>query len=232
VKATTAIGSLLLATACIHVSNTPAPDTVLDIDTPPITPPAPSVLTVADGDGPAPGTYVDLGASGLGAADFTISHWYATTFAGDGFLGDVLGDRESPSHGNFVSVRMNGHGELAFEVDGDDDGTHYTAIDSGAHRVNDGRWHYLAYTRHGGELAIYIDGEEVARGGSPADAPAKLLDQTPFRLGRSLPPCCQSFVAIPGAYADVRILAGRALDADEVAAIAHEGATPRAVASR
>mgnify|MGYP000272894494 CR=1 FL=1 len=170
----------------------------------------PPVVTVRDGSGPAPGTYLDLGAAGLGAESFTISHWYSTTHARPGTLGDVIGNRQAASHGNFISVRINGDGVLAFEVDEDDAGTRYTAVDSGSRRVNDGRWHLLTYTRRGGELAIYIDGEQVARAGSPTQPAAQLRDETPLRIGRSLPPCCANFVAVPGAYADVRILVGQA----------------------
>lgn len=195
------LGALLFVGACINV---PLPTAAS-------APPEPRVVLVRDGDGAGPGTYVDLGAAGLGAESFTISHWYSTTFARPGALGDVIGNRQAASHGNFVSVRINGDGKLAFEVDEDDAGTRYAAVDSGPRRVNDGRWHHLVYTRRGGELAIYIDGEQVARAGSPSQPAAALRDATPLRLGRSLPPCCANFVAVPGAYADVQIVVGQAL---------------------
>jgi len=178
---------------------------------------SPNLEETLSHQGPTPGSYVDLGALGLGTSDFTISHWYATTFDVANAAGDVIGDRQAASHGNFVSVRVHGDGSLAFEVDQDDAGTNYSAISSGDARINDGRWHHLAYTRHGRELAIYIDGVQVARGGSPSAAPARLDDETPFRIGRSLPPFPR-YQTIAGSYADVQVVP-RALGAAEIAAL-------------
>ena len=206
---------IVASSACVSVS-VPGPVAIAVAPAPP-----PAVIAVAGGtDGPAPGTYVDLGTLGLGTSDFTISHWYSTSFDVAGTHGDVIGNRQAPSHGNFVSVRVHGDGTLAFEVDEDDRATHYTAVDSGTHRVNDGRWHHLAYTRRGRELAIFIDGAQVARAGSPAATPARLVDQTPFRIGRSLPPCCSNYQTVAGAYADVEVIP-HALTADEIATVAH-----------
>src|SRR5690349_6266900 len=38
--------------------------------------------------------------------DFTVTHWFKTTFSEPGGLADVIGNRSSVGHGNFFSVRM------------------------------------------------------------------------------------------------------------------------------
>src|SRR5262249_35830654 len=71
-----------------------------------------------------PESHVDFGvnAAHFGTRDFTVVHWYRTRFAELGHHGDVLGNREAPSHGNFLSIRVRGDGRLTFEVDQDESG--------------------------------------------------------------------------------------------------------------
>jgi hypothetical protein len=154
--------------------------------------------------------YLSLGSLlDVGTDDFTLSHWYRTTFRQPRRLGDVLGNRQDPSHGNFFSVRMRGDGTVSVELDQDEQGTNYVAIDTGALRVNDGQWHHLAYTRQGGELRLYVDGRPIASGSTPSGEPTHLASGRDFRLGRSLP-AGGTFTSLPGAYALVRLV-GRAL---------------------
>jgi hypothetical protein len=161
--------------------------------------------------------YVSLGSLlDVGTDDFTLTHWYRTTFRRPRRLGDVLGNRQDPSHGNFFSVRMHGEGILSVELDQDEQGTNYVAIDTGAMRVNDGQWHHFAYARRGGELRLCVDGRPIASASTPSGEPTRLASGRDFRLGRSLP-AGGTFTSLPGAYALVRLV-GRALSDGEVRA--------------
>jgi len=214
-----------LVNAAAETPRGPAPAATRDHRAPMIASPEIVELTARSfGD---PRGSLEVAAPPLGTQDFTVSHWYRTSFAGDSVLGDVLGNRQAPSHGNFLAVRLRGDGVLSFEVDQDEAGTNYAAVDSGGARINDGAWHYLVYTRRGGELSVFVDGNRIARAGNPNAAAADLLAATPFRLGRSLPDCCSNYVDVPGAYADVTIVPGRALNDDEVRA-SHADALRRA----
>jgi hypothetical protein len=168
---------------------------------------------------------------GVGTNDFTLSHWYETSFQGEGVHGDVVGDRWDASGGNFFSVRMGGNGALAVELDQDAHGTNYVAIDSDARRINDGAWHHLAYVRHGGEVRLYVDGERIASARTASGEPTELLGRREVRLGRSLPDCIGNFVAIPGAYANVRLQPRALSDADVRSVFAESLGTLPAIAA-
>jgi hypothetical protein len=160
-------------------------------------------------------SHVDLGpVMNVGTQDFTMSHWYRTTFRQPSALGDVLGNRNAPSHGNFVAVRLRGDGVLRVELDEDEGGTNFVGVDSGQRTVNDGTWHHLAYTRRGGTLTLYIDGQPVARAATASGEPTNLTSPVGLRIGRTL--SFPNYWTIPGAYADLRIVYGRALGDPEI----------------
>lgn len=163
-----------------------------------------------------PSSFVDLGPiMNVGTQDFTISHWYRTTFGRpQSLLGDILGNRVAPSNGNFIAVRLRSNGTLSVELDQDDGGSNYVAADSGQRTINDGAWHFLTYTRRGGLLALYLDGQLVARNSTASGEPTNLNSPVGLRLGRTL--SYPNHATIPGGYADVRILYGRALDEREI----------------
>ena len=174
--------------------------------------------------------YVSLGSLlDVGTDDFTITHWYRTSFRQPRRLGDVLGNRQDSSGGNFFSVRMHGEGVLSVELDDDEQGTNYVAIDTGAMHVNDDQWHHFAYARRGSELRLYVDGRLIAAGSTRSGEPTRLASGRDFRLGRSLP-AGGTFTSLPGAYALVRLV-GRALNDDEVRADYAAGARSMASAT-
>jgi hypothetical protein len=154
---------------------------------------------------------VDFGAGPgqFGTADFTVSFWVATTASGT--FGDLIGNRQDPSNGDFLSGRMDGNGSSNIEID--NQGNDYNAISSAPVSINDGNWHNVVYTRSGPTLDEYIDGNLV---GSAASAgTTNIVGANPFKLGRSLPGYLTSFAAV---YDDVRIYS-RALSSCDAAAL-------------
>jgi hypothetical protein len=79
----------------------------------------------------------------------------------------------------------------------------------------DGRWHHLAATFDGSMLELYVDGKLAARGTPALDTAGPELN-----VGRS--PASQYSEHFDGLLDDLRIY-DRALAADEIAALYHEG---------
>lgn len=79
----------------------------------------------------------------------------------------------------------------------------------------DGRWHHLAATFDGSVLKLYVDGTLAARGALALDTAGPELN-----VGRS--PGSQYSEHLDGLLDDLRVY-GRALEADEIAALYHEG---------
>jgi len=147
--------------------------------------------------------FVDFGRAigAIGTADFTIAHWYSTTFNDVGLLADVLGNRTAYSHGNFFSVRVRGDGTITAELDQDGWGTNYTAVWGVVYPINDGEWHHLAYVRQGAMLLLYIDGYPVDLSNTDSGNPTWISGASSFRIGNRLP----NGYAVPAAYDDLRI---------------------------
>ena len=124
----------------------------------------------------------------FGTTDFSVMLWLKTTEQQRYF--DIVGNRNSPSHGNFFSMRMTGndpnapHGRISIEVDQDGNGTNYTHVESTIVNLNDGRWHHVAAVRGGPSLALYVDG--MWAGENAAKGVANINNGNPFRLGASL----------------------------------------------
>lgn len=154
-----------------------------------------------------PSAYVEfnaaVGAFGTGA--FTVSHWFKSSFNLSGYLGDVIGNRQDSSNGNFFGVRLAGSGYLYVELDQDGNGTNYVGLSSAPWTVNDGQWHHLAYTRQGATVTLYLDGTAIASGSTSSGQATNLTGAYPFRAGRSLGNCCGNFLSLPTAVDDLRI---------------------------
>jgi hypothetical protein len=165
-------------------------------------------------------SYVDFGneVGAFGTADFTVTHWYRTSFSGVGVHGDVLGNREDGSYGNYFSVRVRGTGEVGIEICEDEEGSHYAELVGFGHPVNDGEWHHLAYVRSGAHISLYIDGALVGTGTAASGYPAYLGGNSSFRIGRRLM-YTGNFYSIPASYDDLRIYS-RALSDNEIFDIA------------
>jgi len=124
----------------------------------------------------------------FGSVDFTVALWLKTTEQQRYF--DIVGNRTAPSHGNFFSMRMTGNypgqpnGRISIEVDQDDSGTNYTALESQITNLNDGRWHHVMAVRGGPSLTLYVDG--VFAGAAAGKGIAAIKNGNPFRLGASL----------------------------------------------
>ena len=161
--------------------------------------------------------YVDLGDVGaFGVADFSITHWYKTSFSGPGKHGDILGNRVDGSLGNFISVRLVGSGTVSVEFAEDEEGTNSVAlVGDPAFGVNDGQWHHLAYTRSGATVSLYIDGILADTRDTGSGNPTYIAGTHSFRIGRRLPTEYDDFHTIPASYEDVRIF-DHALDEGEV----------------
>ncbi|MDC3958788.1 LamG domain-containing protein [Polyangium jinanense] len=161
--------------------------------------------------------YVDFGKSvAFGTADFTISHWYKTTFSGSGLRGEILGNRMKDAKGNFISVYLGGDGRVTVELCEDPYGKNYVSLVSDPSLpVNDGQWHHLAYVREGGMVSLYIDGQFAAWSNTGGWEPTNLDGLQSFRIGRRLPAFYTDFHTIPASYEDLRIF-DRALTDTEV----------------
>jgi hypothetical protein len=161
--------------------------------------------------------YVDFGnsAGAFGTADFTVAHWYKTTFAGSGKHGDVIGNRVAGSSGNFFSVRLVGDGALVVELQDGSGGNSLTAVGAPSYGLNDGQWHHLAYVRSGAAFTLYIDGAVADTRVTGSGQPTSINGGSSFRIGRRLPAAYSNFHTIPASYEDVRIF-DRALDDTEI----------------
>ncbi|WP_437624229.1 LamG domain-containing protein [Sorangium sp. So ce1151] len=166
--------------------------------------------------------YVDFGAAvgAFGTADFTVAHWYQTTFSGTGKHGDIIGNRTAGSKGNYFSVRLVGDGTIVVEICQDSAGTNFlVAVGAPSYGVNDGEWHHLAYVRSGGTFSLYIDGAVVDTRVTGSGNPTNIAGKQSFRIGRRLPNYYGDFHTIPAAYDDLRIY-DQALDDDAIFDIA------------
>jgi hypothetical protein len=184
-------------------------------------------VTLSADAGYDPDSYVDFGTSAaeFGTSDFTVAHWYKTTFGGGGILGDLLGNRVDSSHGQFLSARINGSGFITFEVDEDGNGTNYAFAGTGT-PVNDGAWHHVAFVRQGATVTIYVDGAVSGSGSADSGQPANVAGDgsASFRVGRRLGDCCGNFLSVPGSYADLRIY-DSALGASDIGGIIAQSST-------
>ncbi len=166
-----------------------------------------------DGNG-----YVDFGneVGAFGDADFTLTHWYRTSFSTLGAHGDILGNRTAGSQGNYFGARLVGDGTIVVELAQDSWGSNYQAIAASNSGVNDGQWHHLAYVRSGVTLSLYIDGALAAQGNAGSGQPIFVNGSSSFRIGRRLPLGYGNFHTIPASYDDLRLF-DRALSDTEVA---------------
>jgi len=149
----------------------------------------------------------------FGTASFSLTLWLKTTEQQRYF--DIVGNRTAPSHGNFFSMRMTGNnagappGRVTIEVDQDDSGTNYVAVDSSMANLNDNRWHHVVAVRGGPSLTLYVDG--MVAGQNAAKGVAAIKNANPFRLGASL----AGGVSPNALYCDLGIF-DRQLDTQEV----------------
>jgi hypothetical protein len=118
---------------------------------------------------------------------------------------EILGNRTSPSHGNFLSLRMStATGKLCFEVDEaltDSVGKNYAALTSNK-SIFDNQWHHIGMTRKGNCISLYIDG--ILDSTATGDDTAKIANGNPLRIGQSIP-YPQFLLAPMAVFDDVRI---------------------------
>ncbi|MEA5580150.1 lamin tail domain-containing protein [Nodularia harveyana UHCC-0300] len=124
----------------------------------------------------------------FGSNDFTVAFWVQTSESHRYF--DIAGNRTAGSHGNFFCIRMTGKHEsrpagiISVEVDQDQNGTNYIAVDSKTAGFNDGKWHHIVVVRQGTSLKLYIDG--VVSGNTTGKGVTNIANGNAFKLGRSL----------------------------------------------
>ncbi|MDI1478901.1 LamG domain-containing protein [Polyangium sp. y55x31] len=161
--------------------------------------------------------YVDFGeVAAFGTTDFTITHWYRTTFSGSGKKGEILGNRMKDAKGNFISVYLNGDGTIRVELCEDPWGKNFVSLVSDpSFAVNDGQWHHLAYVREGGMVSLYIDGLFAAWSNTGGWEPTNLDGLQSLRIGRRLPAFYTDYHTIPASFEDLRIF-HRALNDTEI----------------
>jgi Concanavalin A-like lectin/glucanases superfamily len=148
----------------------------------------------------------------FGTSDFTVALWLKTAEQQRYF--DIVGNRTAPSHGNFFSMRMTGNypgqpsGRISVEVDQDESGTNFVAVESKIANLNDNRWHHVMAVRAGPSLTLYVDG--VFAGASAGKSTAAIKNGNPFRLGASL----AGFISPNALYCDLGVF-DQQLDAQE-----------------
>ena len=151
----------------------------------------------------------------FGTKDFTVAFSLKTTEKYRYF--DLAGNRTAGSHGNFLSIRETGkhesmpEGIVVAELDQDQNGTNYIAVQSQATGLNDGKWHHIAVVRNGTLLKLYIDG--VSSGNGSAQGVANINNGNPFKLGRSLVGVHDKFAADAG-YKDFDVYDSALSDQD------------------
>ncbi|MEM9953679.1 MAG: LamG-like jellyroll fold domain-containing protein [Chloroflexota bacterium] len=93
----------------------------------------------------------------FGTSDFTIAFGMLiiSTHRQDGL--DIIGNRSSSGHGNWVSLRLVDRTGLQFEVDEDRNATHYIKVRANK-ILKAKRWFHVAIVREGRTLKIYVDG--------------------------------------------------------------------------
>jgi hypothetical protein len=132
----------------------------------------------------------------FGTSDFTLEFWVKTT-ENSIPLFDLIGNRTASSNGNFLSIRMTGchptmpSGMITAEIDQDESGTFYTAVESSRTGLNDGNWHQVTVERSQETLSLYIDTCHV--GSAVGTGIANINNNNPFVIGKSC--------AIPGQFA-------------------------------
>lgn len=155
-----------------------------------------------------PNAYVEFDATVclFGRAPFAVSHWFRTAYTGPpSHLGDVLGNRRAPSHGNFLSARFRGDGKFSVELDEDSFGTNYVEAALAPGAVCDSRWHHLAYVRQGCELTLYLDGAAAVTTRTESGETTDIAGVYPFRVGCSLDGWPGNYRALPFELDDLRI---------------------------
>ncbi len=155
----------------------------------------------------------------LVSESFTIAFRVRSTQGGSGsdgdprwFLGSGLVDGEVPGIVDDYGISWLGSGKVAAGT-----GNPETFIAS-SHSYADGNWHHVAFTRDqsSGRIALYVDGtlcEEKVGGKQPLTSPPRLL------VGRMQP----GHSGFRGELDELEFY-GRALDADEVVALALDAA--------
>ena len=119
--------------------------------------------------------YVDFGAPIIPARDFTISVWInCDDIEKQFFLGQYR-----YGHPNRLDLAIR-NGSVRIQID--------DIIDS-PKSITPKRWHHLAYARTGDSLAIYLDGEPIAKGVMPVE----VIQTENLILGKIIVPKQDSF---------------------------------------
>jgi serine/threonine protein kinase len=181
-------------------------------------------------------SFVDFGvvAGQFGKRDFTISLWFKTSFSTPLHNLELLGNRSTGTHGNYLSLRFNNTlqppGRLDFSmgqgVNAAGSGINFFSTLSRRNLLYDGKWHNIVMIRQGSTGKLFFDGFldtkiETLDNGSDirvGDGVTDISSSTPLLLGRS--PISSKYPSLSHAaimtFDDVQIF-DRALNDEEVA---------------
>jgi hypothetical protein len=120
------------------------------------------------------------GLFGRGTSDLTTSFWFKAPSSSIA-IRELLGNRVSSSHGNFLGFRL-GMSNITAEIDQDGSGTNYGFVTGGSN-VSDNMWHHVAVTRAGTSLKLYLDGVLVSGASTAATTNLTLVNPVIYGQG-------------------------------------------------
>jgi microsomal dipeptidase-like Zn-dependent dipeptidase len=133
-------------------------------------------------------SYVDFGGvvAQLGTSDFSLALWFNSLAIGQSGKSTLLSTRSGPAVG-FLELRREG-GALAVELR-DDAGN--GVIASGGSGLNADAWHHVVVRRSGQQLALFVDGQQIAGGSLPVNLS---VSSQPLLLGKPATPDASAFL--------------------------------------
>ncbi len=156
----------------------------------------------------------------LTQGDFTVESWFRTT---DTDRNIIMGNYQTGRAGGSIVFELHTRNRVRIYLDNPTDDRNPVSLYASASDFDtdtrDGEWHYLAATRRGSTVELYLNGVKV--GTETDSAGAFNLDADFFYIGRDTRPGDRAF---NGELDHVRIWE-RALSAEEITSIA-QGAVP------
>lgn len=115
--------------------------------------------------------------------NFTYAFWINTTSSLSGLM-NIIGERNGDATGNVIFwYALNASGNIVFQVQDNVGGT----LTLTGKKVNNGSWHYIAYTGNTTSVCMYADAELQACGPKPGGAMLALINMYIGKISSGTP---------------------------------------------